>query len=51
MKSPTPETQYADGVFQIQSPICRANFSENILITQVRISEGESGLDSTLETS
>ena len=27
MKSPTPEEKFAEGVFQIQSPICSANFS------------------------
>ena len=30
MKSPTPETKYAEGVFQIQSPICGVNFPNNI---------------------
>ena len=33
MKSPTPEALCVEGVFQIQSPICGVNFSNNILIT------------------
>ena len=39
MKSPTPEVKCAKGVFQIQSPICGVNFSNNISITQVRVNE------------
>ena len=39
MKSPTPEAKYAKGVFQIQSPICGVNFSNDISITLVRVSE------------
>ena len=39
MKSPTPETKCAEGVFQIQSPICDVNFSNNISITQARVNE------------
>ena len=39
MKSPTPEGKCAEGVFQIQSPICGVNFSNNISITQVRVNE------------
>ena len=39
MKSPTPEAQCAEGVFQIQSIICGVNFSNNISITQVRVNE------------
>ena len=39
MKSPTPETKCAKGVFQIQSPICGVNFSINVSITQVRVTE------------
>ena len=39
MKSPTPEVKRAKGVFQIQSPICGDNFSNNISITQVRVNE------------
>ena len=30
MKSPNPETQCADGIFQMQYPICAANFTNNI---------------------
>ena len=51
MKFPTPEAQCAEGVFQIQSPICGVNFSNNISITQVRVNERETELDSTFETS
>ena len=36
MKSSTPEAQCAEDVFQIQSPICGVNFSNNVLIIQVR---------------
>ena len=39
MKSPTPETKGAKGVFQIQSTICGVTFSINISITQVRVTE------------
>ena len=31
MKTLTPETLYAEGIFSIQPPICAANFSNNIL--------------------
>ena len=41
MKSPTPEAKCAKGVFQIQSPICGVNFSNNISITQVKVNERE----------
>ena len=50
MKSPTPEAKCAEGVFQIQSPICGVNFSNNISITQVRVNESKNLLDSTFET-
>ena len=30
MKSPTPETQYVEGVFKIQLPICGVIFSNNV---------------------
>ena len=30
MKSRTPETQYAEGIFQMQYPICAANFTNKI---------------------
>ena len=39
MKSPTPEAKYAQGVFQIQFPICVVNVSNNISATQVRVNE------------
>ena len=51
MKSPTPEAQCAEGVFQIQSPICDVYFSNNISIPQVRVNKRETELDSTFETS
>ena len=44
--SPRPQ-----GVFQIQSPISDVNFSNNILIIQVRINDRETELYSTFETS
>ena len=50
MKSPTPEVQCAEGAFQIQSPICGVNFSNNISIIRVRVNERESELDSIFET-
>ena len=30
MKSPTPETQRVEDVFQMQCPICAINFTNNI---------------------
>ena len=51
MKSPSPEVECAEGVLQIQSPVCGVNFSNNILTTQVRINETETELESTFETS
>ena len=39
MKSPAPETKCTKGVFQIQSPICGVNFSNNTSVTQVRVNE------------
>ena len=50
MKSPTSEAQCAEGVFQIQSPICDAYFSNDISIPQVRVNKRENELDSTFET-
>ena len=44
MKFPTQEKQCAEGVFQIQSPICGVNFSSNISITQVRANERKTNL-------
>ena len=51
MKSPTPETQYAEGAFQIQPPIYGVYFTNNISILQVRVNKSEAELDSTFETS
>ena len=51
MKSTTPEALYREGVFQIQSNICGVTFSDNILITQLRINERETELVSIYETS
>ena len=51
MKSITPKAQCAEGVFQIQSPICGAYFSNNISIPQVMINKSETELVSTFETS
>ena len=51
MKSPTPEAQCAEGVFQIQSTICGIYFPNNISIFQVRFNKRETELDSTFETS
>ena len=39
MKSPIPEVKCAKGVFQIQSPTCGVNFSNNVSIAQVRANE------------
>ena len=39
MKSPTQDAYCAEGVFQAESPICGVNFSNNISITQVKVSE------------
>ena len=39
MKSPTPKAKCAEGVFQIQSPICDVDLSNNISITQARVNE------------
>ena len=39
MKSPTPEAKCVKGVFQIQSPICGVNFSNNKSITQVSVND------------
>ena len=49
MKSPTPEAKSAKGVFQIPSPICGVNFSNNISITQVRVSEGKTNVTRPLK--
>ena len=47
MKSPTPEASCTEGVFQTQSCICGVNFLNNISITQVKVNERETELDST----
>ena len=39
MKFPTPEALCAEGVSQIQSPICGVNCSNNISVTQVSIND------------
>ena len=44
MKSTTPEAKCAKDVFQIQSPICGVNFSNNESITQVRVKQTSPGL-------
>ena len=49
MKSPTPEAKCAKGVFQIQSPICGVNFSNNISITQVSVNERKTNLTRPLK--
>ena len=49
MKSPAPEKKRAKGVFQIQSPICGVNFSNNISITQVRVNERKTNLTRPLK--
>ena len=49
MKSPIPEAKCAKGVFQIQSPICGVNFSNNISITQVSVNERKTNLTGSLK--
>ena len=45
MKFPTPEAQFAEGVFQIQYPICGVvNFSNNISITHITVNERKTNL-------
>ena len=51
MKSYTPEPQCAEGVFQIQSPICGVYFSNNISIIQVGVNKRKTEHDLTFETS
>ena len=41
MKSQSPEKKCAECAAQIQFPICDANFSNNISITQVRVNDRE----------
>ena len=45
MKSPILEAQCAEDGFQIQSPICGANFSNIISITEVSVSERKTEVD------
>ena len=47
MKSPTPEAQCAEYVFQTQSPICGVYCTNNI--SQVRANKRENKLESTFE--
>ena len=49
MKSPTQETKWAEGVFQIQSPICDVNFSNNISVNQVRVDVRKTNLTQPLK--
>ena len=44
MISPAPEAKCAKSVFQIQSPICGVDFSNNMSITQVRVNERKNNL-------
>ena len=50
MKSSTSEAQCAEGVFQIQFPICGVYFPNNISILKVRVNKMETELDSAFET-
>ena len=50
MKSPTPEAYYAEDVFQLQSPTCGVNFSNNIN-NPGQVQWDENLIDSTFETS
>ena len=49
MKSPTSEAKCPEGVFQIQSPVCRVNYINNISITQVRSVRGKTSLTLSLK--
>ena len=51
MKSPTPIEQFAEGIFQIQFPICGVYFSNNKSIPLIRVNKRETELESTFETS
>ena len=51
MKFPIPDRSSEGDVLQIQCPICDANFSNNIGVTQVRINERETEPYSTFKTS
>ena len=44
MKSPTPEVKCTKSVFQIQSPICGVNFSNNLSVNQVSSMRGKTNL-------
>ena len=45
----TPEAQCAEGVFQIQFPICGVNISNNISVTQIRVNERKTNLTPILK--
>ena len=47
--NPQPQSQCAEGVFQIQFIICDANFSNNISITQVRVNDRKTSLSRPLK--
>ena len=49
MKSPTPETKFTKSVFQIQSPICGVNFSNNLSINQVSSIRGKTNFTRILK--
>ena len=49
IKSPTQQAKCAKEFFQIQSPICGVNFSNNISIIQVRVNEGKTNLTKPLK--
>ena len=46
---PTPETECAEGVFQIQAHICGIKFSSNISINEVRVNEKKTNLNQRLK--
>ena len=49
MKSPTPEVKCTKSVFQIQSPICGVNFSNNLSINQVSSIRGKTNFTRILK--
>ena len=51
MKSKTPETSCDEGVFQIQSPVCGVDFSNNIVLPKVRINDRETEFGLIFENS
>ena len=50
MKSSTPKALCVEGVFQVQSPVCGVNLSNNISIPQVWVNKKETELEPTFET-